>query len=30
MEKTVIIYLNSIDDIKKFVSIVSKYDGDLV
>lgn len=28
MEKTVIIYLNSIDDIKKFVSIVSKYDGD--
>ena len=28
MEKTVTIYLESINDIKKFVSIVSKYDGD--
>ena len=28
MEKTIPIYLESINDIKKFVSIVSKYDGD--
>ncbi len=28
MEKTIQIYLESINDIKKFVSIVSKYDGD--
>ena len=28
MEKTITIYLESINDIKKFVSIVSKYDGD--
>lgn len=28
MEKTVTIYLESINDIKKFVSIVSKYDGE--
>ena len=28
MEKTITIYLECINDIKKFVSIVSKYDGD--
>lgn len=28
MEKTIQIYLESINDIKKFVSIISKYDGD--